>query len=179
MELATLGIEVDSATTAGRVQLHRVGDDDVDAPTRIGLAECWAATANAGGAVGFPWPPVRQDEAETAVDGLVENVSGARTHLIVARDPVGVTGWVSLDRNEGDLVAHWATVRRLQTDPRARGRGVGTRLMTEVARLARDELELQQLHLAIRGGMGLETFYERLRWTVVGTWPRATAVQRR
>lgn len=45
--------------------------------------------------------------------------------------------------------------------------------MTELARFARDELGLQQRHLAVRSGMGLEPLHERLGWTVVGRWPRA------
>ncbi len=32
---------------------------------------------------------------------------------------------------------------------------------------------LEQLHLAVRGGMGLETFYGRLGWREVGRWPGA------
>ena len=30
---------------------------------------------------------------------------------------------------------------------------------------------LEQLHLAVRGGMGLEGFYGRRGWQVTGRWP--------
>jgi hypothetical protein len=33
-------------------------------------------------------------------------------------------------------------------------------------------MNLEQLHLAVRGGMGLEDFYEALGWQVTGRWPR-------
>lgn len=136
------------------------------------LAVCWAETTNTGGAVGFPWPPVTIDDARGAVAELVTRLDAGRTLLVVAHDAEGLAGWVSLDHNDAALVGHWATVRRLQTHPRARGRGIGTLLMTELARTARDE-GLEQLHLAVRGGMGLEDFYRRLGWVITGRWPRA------
>ncbi len=40
-------------------------------------------------------------------------------------------------------------------------------------RIARDEMGLEQLRLAVRGGAGLETFYGRLGWREVGRWPAA------
>lgn len=43
--------------------------------------------------------------------------------------------------------------------------------MNEVRRIARDEMELDQLHLAARGGAGLEAFYGRLGWKEIGRWP--------
>ena len=140
---------------------------------RDGLAECWAATANSGGAVGFPWPPVSDVHVREAVDALTARIEGGRTLLAVAMvDPDEVVGWVSLDYNDSRLVDHWATVRRLQTHPGAQGHGVGASLMTELVRIARED-ELRQLHLAVRGGMKLEGFYERLGWQVVGRWPDA------
>lgn len=151
--------------------------ESVSAQLQEQLAACWAETANTGGAVGFPWPPVTPDDVREAVADLVAQVNADRTILIVARDPDGLAGWVSLDRNDAPLVAHWATVRRLQTHPRARGRGIGSLLMRELARIARAD-GLQQLHLAVRGGMGLEDFYRRLGWHVVGAWPRALRFSR-
>ena len=32
---------------------------------------------------------------------------------------------------------------------------------------------LEQLHLAARGGTGLEAFYARLGWREIGRWPNA------
>lgn len=150
----------------------------VRAPARVGeelqagLAACWQATTNAGGAVGFPWPPVTRQQVRRAVDQLVVNIEAGQTVLVVATDERGVAGWACLDRNDARLVAHWASVRRLQTHPRARGLGIGHALMAELARLAGDD-GLQQLHLTVRGGMGLEDFYRRLGWNVVGRWPDA------
>jgi hypothetical protein len=45
--------------------------------------------------------------------------------------------------------------------------------MTELHRSARDDLGLYSLRLEVRGGWGLEAFYERFGWRVVGSWPGA------
>lgn len=37
--------------------------------------------------------------------------------------------------------------------------------------IARQEIGLEQLHLAARGGMGLERFYAKLGWREIGRWP--------
>ena len=140
--------------------------------TRQGLAACWTDTTNAGGAVGFPWPPVTLTEVLPEVDGLVSRIDAGQELLVVAAEADLVAGWVSLRLNESPLVAHWATVRHLQTHPTLRGRGLGSTLILEVANTARDD-SLQQLQLAVRGGMGLEDFYARLGWQVVGRWPHA------
>lgn len=39
--------------------------------------------------------------------------------------------------------------------------------------VARQEMGLEQLRLAARGGMGLERFYARLGWREIGRWPNA------
>ncbi|WP_411089360.1 GNAT family N-acetyltransferase [Streptomyces sp. 061-3] len=57
--------------------------------------------------------------------------------------------------------------------PRLRGRGIGSALVHELRKIARDELGLEQLHLAARGGEGLEDFYGRLGWREIGRWPAA------
>lgn len=160
---------IDASSNSVRVTVIRA-PEPVTARVQEELAECWAQTA--GGAVGFPWPPVTVDDARDAVGGLMAQLDAGRTVLVIARDRDGLAGWVSLEHNQAALVAHWGSVRRLQTYPRARGRGIGSLLMKEVARVARED-DLEQLHLAVRGGMGLEDFYRKLGWQVVGSWPRA------
>ncbi|WP_406386921.1 GNAT family N-acetyltransferase [Streptomyces sp. NBC_01618] len=78
-----------------------------------------------------------------------------------------------LNRDPYRLVEHWGTVHHLQTHPAFRGRGIGSALVHELRKIARDELGLEQLHLAARGGEGLEDFYGRLGWREIGRWPDA------
>src|SRR5262245_25138667 len=84
-----------------------------------------------------------------------------------------LAGWVHVGRDLNPLISHWGTVRHLQTHPRIRGRGVGVALMRRLQTVARAEMGMSQLHLAVRGGMGLEKFYRRLGWREIGRWPNA------
>ncbi len=45
--------------------------------------------------------------------------------------------------------------------------------MAHARHIACREMGLEQLHLAARGGMGLEHFYARLGWREIGRWPGA------
>lgn len=99
----------------------------ISAGLRQDIIDCWIAVSNAGGAAGFPFPPV----------------------------------------------AHWGTISHLHTLPALRGQGLGSTMMRSARRIARQEMGLEQLHLAARGGMGLERFYAKLGWREIGRWPGA------
>jgi GNAT superfamily N-acetyltransferase len=152
---------------------HLVRPADLTSDLRDQLVECWIEVTNAGGAAGFPFPPVGPAEVGPAVDRLAADLDPERLRILVALEAGEVAGWVALTRHPRPPVAHWGEVRHLQTRLRSRGRGVGSALMNELRRAARDELGLEQLHLAARGGVGLEAFYERLGWREIGRWPGA------
>jgi GNAT superfamily N-acetyltransferase len=78
-----------------------------------------------------------------------------------------------LTGNADPVTAHWGHVSRVQTVPSARGGGAARALMTELHRSGRDDLGLDSLRLEVRGGWGLEAFYEWFGWVVVGAWPGA------
>ena len=84
-----------------------------------------------------------------------------------------LAGWVHLQRHPNPVIAHWGTISHLQTLPALRGRGIGSALMVWARRDAAQEMGLEQLRLAARGGMGLESFYARLGWREIGRWPKA------
>jgi len=135
------------------------------------LTACWIAVTNAGGAAGFPFPPVSERDVAPAVDGLAARLDSRRSRILLARAGGALAGWLSLTRDLSPLIAHWGTVSHLQAAVGHRGQGVGSALMRAAAQVARDEMGLEQLHLAVRGGMGLEDFYRRLGWQVTGRWP--------
>ena len=93
--------------------------------------------------------------------------------LLVAVAGGVLAGWVHLQRRPNPLIAHWGSISHLQTLPAFRGQGIGGALMTHARQVARQEMGLEQLHLAARGGMGLEHFYARLGWRETGRWPGA------
>jgi len=145
----------------------------VDAELREALTACWVEVTNAGGAVGFPFPPVDVEDVRSAVEGLSSSLHPDRAHLLVASVDEQLAGWVTVVRNTARVTAHWATIQRLQTATAFRGLGIGRALMSRAQSLARDELGVDHLWLSVRGGMGLEAFYEQLGWTVTGRHPSA------
>ncbi|MER5972859.1 GNAT family N-acetyltransferase [Streptomyces sp. NPDC002055] len=137
------------------------------------LTECWVEVTNAGGAAGFPFPPIDETQAAPAVDRIVNALSLNTSRLLTATADGELIGWLNVRRDPFELIAHWGTLHHVQTRPMHRGRGFGAALMNEVRRIARDEMGLEQLHLAARGESGLEAFYGSLGWKEVGRWPGA------
>jgi GNAT superfamily N-acetyltransferase len=137
------------------------------------LVNCWMTVANTGGAVGFAFPPVSFDDVSTVADQLIADLDPEYSRLLLAKLDGVLAGWLSLSRYRDRVVPHWGTVKRVQTHPDFRGRGIGSALMHRVRDVARDELGLEQLRLEARGGEGLEDFYGRLGWQEVGRWPNA------
>lgn len=140
---------------------------------REALVACWREVSNAGGAVGFPFPPVADDEVRPALDALVESLDSQLDRLLLATVDGDVAGWLLLAGNSSPLTAHWANVMRVQTALAYRSTGVGRALMAEVARASRQDFGLDHLHLELRAGLGLEGFYEALGWRQIGRWPAA------
>jgi GNAT superfamily N-acetyltransferase len=153
----------------GITQLTR--PDEADSAVRQELTACWTAVSNAGGAVGFPFLPVDASHVSPAVDVLATRLHPSRSRILLARIGGGLAGWVGLSRDPSPLIAHWGVVGHLQTQLAHRNQGVGSALMRRLQEVARDEMGLEQLHLAVRGGTGLEDFYSRLGWRVTGRWP--------
>jgi GNAT superfamily N-acetyltransferase len=151
------------------IQLTHPGD--ADPAVRQELTACWIAVTNAGGAAGFPFPPVNASHVTPAVDALAARLAPQRSRILLARINGALAGWVALSRDPSPLIAHWGTVSHLQTQLAHRNQGIGSALMHRLRQVARDEMGLEQLHLAARGGTGLEDFYARLGWQVIGRWP--------
>lgn len=148
----------------------------VDRITRDELLACWRDVSNAGGAVGFPILPVTNEQVLPAVEALIGSLNPTLNRLLLATVDQTLAGWLLLVGNADILTAHWARVLRVQTAPEHRGTGVGRALMNEVERAARDDFRLDHLHLELRGGMGLEPFYEKYGWREIGRWPQALSL---
>lgn len=147
---------------------------DVSASLRAELTACWRDVVNAGGAVGFAEAaPVSDAVVAPVVEQVVARLDARLGRLLVAMRGDEVLGWLLLTGNAAPVTAHWARVTHVQTRPSVRGTGVGRALLTELHRSARDDLGLAYLRLEARGGMGLEEFYGRFGWSVVGAWPGA------
>ncbi|WP_329390186.1 GNAT family N-acetyltransferase [Streptomyces sp. NBC_01351] len=150
-----------------------VSPEEITEDLLLALVGCWTEVSNAGGAAGFPFPPVDAGEVTAAVNRIVAGLSPAGSRLIAATVDGGLVGWLTIRCDAHPLVAHWGTLHHVQTRLDVRGQGIGAGLVRRARDVARDEMGLEQLHLAARGGVGLEEFYGRLGWQEIGRWPGA------
>ncbi|MDR7300654.1 GNAT family N-acetyltransferase [Haloactinomyces albus] len=150
-----------------------LSDTEVTENVRRALADCWVAVTNAGGAAGFPFPPVDGGDVAPVLERLVGELHADRCRLLTAVDDRGLLGWLVLRRSLDPLIAHRGSLHHVQSHPNCRGEGVGSFLMHHAREIARDEVKVEQLHLAARAGVGLETFYGRLGWREIGRRPGA------
>jgi GNAT superfamily N-acetyltransferase len=141
---------------------------------RSDLLDTWVAVTDAGGSVGFTAPaPVPAIAA--ALDASLDRVAAGADALGVLRAGPRAVGMGLLVDGGGALTRHWRTVLRVMVHPDHQGNGAGLELMRGLHQVAQ-RLGLEQLQLTVRGGEGLERFYEQLGYSVVGRHPGAVRV---
>ncbi len=141
---------------------------------RQDLLDTWAAVTDAGGAVGFVAPAERAQIARTLDQALARVAAGADVLGVLKRDG-GAVGMGFLSDDGAALQRHWRTLLRLMVHPELQGSGAGRLLLEGLHQSAR-ELGLEHLQLTVRGNCGLEPFYERFGYAVVGRHPGAVRV---
>ncbi len=141
---------------------------------RADLLDTWIAATDAGGSVGFTAPAPVHLVAET-LDLALERVAAGQDLLGVLHNGDRYVGMGLLIANSGQLSSHWRTVLRVMVHPKYQGSGAG-RLLMDGLRSSAEQLGLEQLMLTIRDGGGLDAFYEKLGYRVVGSHPRAVRV---
>jgi hypothetical protein len=77
---------------------------DADAALRQELTGCWIAVTNAGGAAGFPFPPVDARQVAPAVEGIAGHLDPQRSRMLLARANGALAGWVHLSREPDPLI---------------------------------------------------------------------------
>lgn len=106
------------------IQLRHPGD--ADPAVRQELTACWIAVTNAGGAAGFPFPPVNVSHVAPAVDTIADGLESQRSQILLARRAGALAGWVVLSRDLSPLIAHWEPSTTCRPSPdiatRASGR---------------------------------------------------------
>jgi GNAT superfamily N-acetyltransferase len=146
----------------------------LDPGLRSDLLDTWVAVTDAGGSVGFTAPaPV--DAIAAALDAALARVAAGTDALGILCDGNRVVGMGMLVDRGGALNRHWRVVLRVMVHPDLQGRGAGRLLMAGLHALG-VRLGLEQLQLTVRGGEGLEGFYQSLGYTVVGAHPGAVRV---
>jgi GNAT superfamily N-acetyltransferase len=141
---------------------------------RAQLLDLWVRVTDAGGAVGFV-PPADPEAIGRLLDSSLARVAAGNDLLGVLREDGVVVGMGFLVLSASPLRRHWRTVLRLMVAPERQGGGAGRTLLEGLHGLAA-ELGLDHLTLMVRGGMGIEGFYEHLGYEIVGRHPRAIRV---
>lgn len=146
-----------------------------DPHLRDELLGTWVAVTDAGGSVGFVAPaPVA--EIAAAIDLALARVADGRDRLgVLVADDGAVVGLGLLVGRGPAIFDHWRTVLRVMVHPDHQGRGAG-RTLVEGLHDAGRSLGLEHLQLTVRGGEGLEAFYARFGYEVVGLHPGAVRV---
>ncbi|MFI2072423.1 MULTISPECIES: hypothetical protein [Streptomyces] len=76
-----------------RISLAQISDPrDVTPGLRRQLIDCWIAVTNAGGAAGFPFPPVGDDDVAPVADGLLGRLDARNSRLVIARSGEALAG---------------------------------------------------------------------------------------
>lgn len=135
------------------------------------LLEMWVDVTNSGGAVGFT-APADVSAVATTLDAALDRVAAGTDLLGILRRNGTAVGMGFLVDGNSALRRHWRTVLRLMVRPELQGQGAGRLLLEGLHRTAAG-LGLEQLMLTTRGGTGVESFYERFGYTIVGRHPGA------
>lgn len=150
------------------------GSEAADPQLRRDLLATWVAVTDAGGSVGFVAPaPV--DAVAAVLDAALRRVAAGTDALGVVRAGDRAVGMGLLVDRGTPLCAHWRTMLRVMVHPDQQGTGAGRLLVDGLHGLGRT-LGLEHLQLTVRGGEGLEAFYARFGYEVVGVHAGAVRV---
>lgn len=133
------------------------------------LADLLIDAVAGGSAVSF-LAPLSNDEAARWWRGTIA-AARPKAILLVARDDHGIVGTVQLHPAWAPNQPHRGDIAKLIVHRRARGGGLGTRLMVEIEDAAR-RAGYGLLTLDTKRGDTAERLYERLGWTRAGVIPR-------
>jgi GNAT superfamily N-acetyltransferase len=149
------------------VTVRLLGADEARA--RIGqLADVLLDCVEGGASVSFMLPMAREKALrfwQNVADGIAR---GERT-LIVAEDGHGIVGTVQLITDMPENQPHRADVAKLLVHRRARGAGIGQRLMEAVEEAARGQG--RRVLVLDTASDTAERLYERLGWQRAGVVP--------
>ena len=121
----------------------------------------------------------RQKSVEEARGFLAERNS-PRDYILGAMDQGEILGAVGFYQKESENQKHKGYIWFVYVRPEHQGRGLATRLLTEVVERARTHLSVEQITLSVADAQRpARNVYERLGFQIYGTEPRALKVSGR
>jgi ribosomal protein S18 acetylase RimI-like enzyme len=152
-------------STAMKIRRLDAGDTEANIDQ---LADLLLDCVEGGASVSFMLPMARETALgfwRRVADGIAR---GERT-LLVAEDDEGIAGAVQLVTDMPENQPHRADVAKLLVHRRARGAGIGRRLMEAVEAAAREQG--RRVLVLDTANSTAERLYERLGWQRVGVVP--------
>ncbi len=149
------------------VVLRHLGADEVGG-CAAQLADLLLDCVEGGASVNFMHPMARAT-ALRFWTGVADSCARGERTLLVAEDERGIVGSVQLITAMPENQPHRAEVAKLLVHRRARGAGVGQRLMQAVEETAR--AQHKTVLVLDTASATAERLYERLAWRRVGTVP--------
>ena len=153
------------------MDLRFVLDPDLTPELREQIIALWVDVTNAGGAVGFV-APVTADDVRPLATSTLDEVADGPDRLLAAYEGEKLVAVLVIADNRFHLKTHWRVLKRVMVHPDTQGRGHGAALMREAERIACG-LGLAALHVTVRDGLGLDSFYKRLGYREIGRLPAA------
>jgi len=135
------------------------------------LADILIACVHGGASVSF-MAPLSREKAESFWHGVAEAVGKGERDLLVAKvQATGeLVGTVQVLLKQTENQPHRASIVKMLVHPDARGRGVGTKLLSCAEKLARSSNKTL-LVLDTATGSDAERLYDRMGWNRVGVIP--------
>jgi acetyltransferase len=144
------------------------------AELHAGLCALLEDAVEGGASIGFVLP-LADGELDRYLDGIRADAEHDTRIVLVARDGAGVAGMVQLELAAKANARHRAEVQKLLVARRARRRGLGTRLMTELESAAQ-ERGRTLLVLDTISGSEADPLYRGLGYLEAGSIPRYAAM---
>lgn len=132
------------------------------------LADVLLDCVEGGASVSFMLPMARET-ALTFWRNVADGIARSERTLLVAEDEEGIAGTVQLITDMPENQPHRADVAKLLVHRRARGAGIGRRLMEAVEDAAREQG--RRVLVLDTASETAERLYERLGWQRVGVVP--------
>jgi GNAT superfamily N-acetyltransferase len=132
------------------------------------LADVLLDCVEGGASVSFMLPMARE-KALRFWDKVADGVARGERTLVVAEDGQGIVGTVQLITDMPENQPHRADVAKLLVHRRARGAGIGRRLMEAVEEAARGQG--RRVLVLDTASATAERLYERLGWQRAGVVP--------
>jgi GNAT superfamily N-acetyltransferase len=143
---------------------------------RDDLVNLWFDVSQKGGAIGYT-PETPMEEVAGGVDNYLARMRGGLVHLLIASREDELVASCALLENQISLQSHFMELKRFMVHPKFQGTGLGTWMADQASLIAREEFQLDALHITVRSGLALDRFWSRCQFDEVAIIPRTVKLE--